>query len=154
MNTFFDVKKTVRSLVGDDNADWTSDGYLNPKIQFAYRTQTLYIKRSTGTNLEQLVEIPNALDPNNNPTNQGLTSLENYQQPGGPLEGLYDLLYVWWKPAGAPEYQYRLAFDRKTLPFVYPVSSMMTTMYVTPAAKPHLRDGDQRSDRPAHRRTV
>ena len=55
MNTLFDVKKTVRSLVGDDAGEWTNDGYLVPKIQFAYRTQTLYIKRSTGSNLEQMV---------------------------------------------------------------------------------------------------
>jgi hypothetical protein len=131
LNTLFDVKKTVRSLVGDDQADWTPDGYLVPKIQFAYRTQTLYIKRATGSNLEQLVEIPNANDPNTNPTNQGLTSLAGFEQPGGPLEGLYEPLYLWWKPAGAPEYQYREAFEKKTLPFPYPVSSMATAMYFT-----------------------
>lgn len=131
MNTLFDVKKTVRSLVGDDNAEWTTDGYLLPKINFAYRTQTLYIKRATGANLEQLVEIPNALDPATNPTNQGLTSLAVFEQPGGPLEGLFSPLYMWWKPANAPDYQYREAFAKKTLPFVYPVSSMATAMYFT-----------------------
>lgn len=131
MNTLFDVKQTVRSLVGDDAKEWTTDSYLNPKIQFAYRTQTLYIKRASGSNLEQLVEIPAALDANNNPTTAGLTSLAQFQQPGQPLEGLYEPLYMWWKPAGAPEYQYREAFEKKTLPFVYPVSSMMTAMYFT-----------------------
>lgn len=131
MNTLRDVKLTLRSVVGDDTTEWTKDGYLVPKVNFAYRIQTLYIKRSTGSNLEQLVEIPNALDPNANPITQGLNSLAVFQQPGKPLHGLYEPLYMWWKPAGAPEYQYREAFERKTLPFVYPVSSMATAMYFT-----------------------
>ena len=131
MNTLFDVKKTLRSLVGDDAAEWTNDGYLLPKIQFAYRTQTLYIKRATGSNLEQLVEILDALDPNANDASTGLTSLAAQQQPGEPLYGLYEPLFMWWKPAGAPEVNYREAFEKKTLPFVNQCSSMATVMYFT-----------------------
>lgn len=131
MNTLFDVKETLRSIVGDDAGEWTDDDYLVPKINFAYRTQYLYIKRATGSNLEQLVEIPNALDLAANPTSQGLTSLAVYQQKGKPLCGLYEPLYMWWKLAGAPECQYREAFERKTLPFVNPASSMATAMYFT-----------------------
>src|SRR6266704_1629989 len=121
MNTLYDVKQTVRSLVGDDSSEWTKDGYLVPKINFAYRIQTLYNKRATGANLEQLVEIPNATDPAGNPTTQGLTSLAPFQQPGKPLYGMYEPLYMWWKPAGQPECYYREAFEKKTLPFTNPV---------------------------------
>lgn len=131
MNTLFDVKETLRSMVGDDAGEWTSDGYLVPKINFAYKTQRLYIKRSTGANLEQMIEIPDALDGLGNSENQGLTSLAALQQKGKPLEGLYEPLYMWWKPANSPEYQYREAFEKKTLPFVNPSSSMATTMYFT-----------------------
>lgn len=131
MNTLFDVKQTVRSIVGDDSQQWTKDSYLVPKINYVYRTQTLYIKRSTGCNLEQLVEIPAALDAGGLPNNAGLVGLAPYQQPGQPLAGLYEPLYLWWKPAGAPEWQYREAFERKTLPFVNPLSSMATAMYFT-----------------------
>jgi hypothetical protein len=146
MNTLFDVKKTLRSMVGDDAAEWTTDGYLLPKINFAYRTQTLYIKRSTGANLEQLVEIPNALDPAGNPTNQGLTSLAQYQQPGGLLYGLYEPLYMWWKPAGTAEWHYRECFEKKTLAFTRPLSAIAAAgmqftwrsnqLFVTPVNMP------------------
>lgn len=131
MNTLFDVKETLRSFVADERAKWTEDSYLVPKINYAYRTLRLYLKRATGSNLEQMVEIPNTADLNANPTNQGLTSLVQYQQPGGLLAGLYEPLYMWWKPAGAPDYQYREAFEKKTLPFTNPISSMATAMYFT-----------------------
>ena len=132
MNTLFDVKKTVRSIVGDDEGSWTNDGYLVPKINYAYRAQTLYIKRGTGSNLEKLVEIPNATDGNGNPTNQGLTSLAPQQQPGKLLDGLDEPLYLWWKPAGQPDNFYREAIEKKTLPFALPqLSSFQTRMYFT-----------------------
>jgi hypothetical protein len=132
MNTLFDVKATVRSIVGDDEGSWTTDGYLVPKINFAYRSQVLYIKRATGANLEKLVEIPNAADANGNPTNQGLTSLAPLQQKDKPLDGLYEPLYLWWKPAGQPDYLYREAIEKKTLPFAWPqVSAFQTQMYFT-----------------------
>jgi hypothetical protein len=55
LNTYFDVKATVRSIIGDDDPNgWLKESYLGPKINFAYRRQTLYIKRSTGSNLEQI----------------------------------------------------------------------------------------------------
>jgi hypothetical protein len=131
LNTLFDVKETLRSIVGDDAGEWTSDSYLLPKINFAYKTQRLYIKRSTGSNLEQMVEIPAALDALGNLNNQGLTSLADLQQKDKPLYGLYEPLFMWWKPANAPECQYREAFEKKTLPFANPSSSMATSMYFT-----------------------
>lgn len=116
MNTLFDVASTVRSIVGDDDPNgWLKPSYLYPKINYAYRRMTLYIKNATGMNLEQMVEIPNALDPNDNNTNQGLTSLAAYQQPGKPLDGLYEPLYLWWKPAGASELWYRQLREKKTI---------------------------------------
>lgn len=116
MNTLFDVKETVRSIVGDDDPNgWLRNSYLVPKINYVYRRQYLYIKRSTGSNLEQMVEIPNALDPNGNPINQGQTSLAAFQQKGKPLAGMYQVLGVWWKPAGAQERFYREARERKTV---------------------------------------
>jgi hypothetical protein len=116
LNTLFDVKQTVRSLIGDDDPNgWLKDAYLLPKINYVYRRQTLYIKRSTGMNLEQMVEIPNAFDANTNPTSQGLTSLAVYQQKGGPLFGMYEPLTVWWKPAGSSARFYREARPRKTI---------------------------------------
>lgn len=116
MNTLFDVKQTVRSLIGDDDPNgWLKDSYLLPKINYVYRRQTLYIKRSTGMNLENMVEILNAFDQKQNPTSQGNTSLAVYQQPGGPLQGMYEPLEVWWKPAGASPRFYREARPRKTI---------------------------------------
>lgn len=116
MNTLLDCKSTVRSIVGDDDpAGWLNDGYLTPKINYAYRFMYLYIKNATGANLEKMVEIPAALDPNGNPITQGLTSLAAYQQPGKYLDGLYDPLEVWWKPAGAPELAYRQMREKKTI---------------------------------------
>lgn len=116
MNTYFDVKQTVRSLVGDDDPNgWLQESYLGPKVNFAYRRQTLYIKRATGSNLEKMVEIPAALDGNGNPITQGLTTLAQFQQPGEYLEGLYEPLYLWYKLAGAPEFCYREIKEKKTI---------------------------------------
>ncbi len=116
MNSLGDVKRTVRSIIGDDAEDgWLNDGYLVPKINFAYSTLTLYIKNATGANLEKMVEIPAATDGAGNPTTQGLTSLAAFQQPGKLLDGLYEPLYIWWKPAGAPEASYRELIEKKTL---------------------------------------
>ena len=116
MNTYFDVKQTVRSLIGDDDpAGWLNESYLGPKVNFCYRRQTLYIKRATGANLEKMVEIPAALDANGNPTTQGLTTLAAFQQKGGLLEGLYEPLYLWWKPANANERCYREIIEKKTI---------------------------------------
>lgn len=132
MNTLLDVKKTVRSLVGDDDAEWTVDDYLLPKINFAYRTQYLFLKKATGSNLEQIVEIPNAADANGNSITQGLMSFANFQQPEGLLEGLYQPLYLWWKPAGSQPRLYQELFERKTLPFTVPqVYSSMQRLYFT-----------------------
>lgn len=138
MNTLFDVKKTVRSLVGDDDGSWTTDSYLLPKINLAYRTQTTYIKKATGQNLERMVEIPAATDANGNPTTQGLTSLANLQQPGKLLEGLYQPLFLWWKLAGQPESCYRQLIEKKTLPLTTPQTNAtlpapwpLTQMYFT-----------------------
>lgn len=120
MNTLLDVKKTVQSLAGDNENGTLTDDYLVPKINFAYRTQTLAIMQAAGADLELEVEIPNAKDQTGNNTSQGLTSLGAYQQAGGPLEGLIEPLFVWWKPAGATENQYRECIEKKTLPFVPP----------------------------------
>lgn len=117
MNTLFDVKKTVQSLAGDNENGTLTDDYLVPKINFAYRTQVLYIMQAAGANLELEVEIPNAKDANGNDTNKGLTSLGVYQQPGKYLDGLIEPLFVWWKPAGAADNLYKLCIDKKTLPF-------------------------------------
>lgn len=116
MNTLFDVASTVRSIIGDDAVDgWLKPSYLYPKINYAYRAQTLYLKRATGMNLERMVEIPAALDENGNPTTKGITSLALYQQPRGLLDGLYEVLSVWWKPAGASELWYRELREKKTI---------------------------------------
>ena len=125
MNTLFDVKQTVRTLIGDDEHGTLTDDYLVPKINFAYRTQTLALMQATGSNLEQVVEIPDSTDVNGNDASKGLTSLAALQQPGGLLDGLVEPLYLWWKPAGAPENQYREMLEKKTLPFVDPSTTGM-----------------------------
>lgn len=132
--------------MGEENSGTANDAYLVPKINFVYRAQTLYIKRSTGTNLERVVEVPNALDANNNSTNQGLGSLAAQQQPGKLLAGLYEPLLLWWKPANAPERAYVPCFERKTLAFSTPQTyspgqQMQWTwrenqLYVTPVSAP------------------
>ena len=117
MNTLLDVKLTVRSIVGDDAGEWTRDNYLVPKINYDYKTQTLAIKAASGSELERIVEIPDAADPNGNSTSRGRTSCAPLQQPGQPLAGLYEPLLVWWKPKGMPDYYYRLFMERKTPQF-------------------------------------
>lgn len=132
MNTLGDVKRTVRSLVGDDEGSWTNDSYLVPKINFAYRQAYLKIKTATGQALEQLAAIPNFTDANNNSGTTGLTSLEAFQQPGKPLSGLYQPMYLWWKPAGAAPRFYREAIEKQTLPFSLPLTgSWYERMYFT-----------------------
>jgi hypothetical protein len=132
MNTLGDVKKTVRSLVGDDEGSWTGDSYLVPKINLAYRTAVLKLKTMTGQALEHLVEIPNFAWPDGNDGTQGLTSLAPFQQPGQPLEGLYQPMFVYWKPAGAQPRFYRQAVEKQTLPFSLPLTdSWFTKMYFT-----------------------
>lgn len=116
MNTLFDVKETVRSIIGDSDPNgWLNDDYLVSKINYAYRAQTLYIKRATGSNLEKMVEIPSATDANGNYITQGLTSLAVFQQPGKYLDGLYEPIFCYWKPAGASELWYREMREKKTI---------------------------------------
>lgn len=132
MNTLGDVKRTVRSLVGDDEGSWTGDSYLVPKINFAYRTAYLKIKTATGQALERGVEIPDYTDANNNDGNVGLTSLAPMQQPGKPLEGLYQPMFLWWKPAGAQPRFYREAIERQVVPFSLPLTqSWFQKVYFT-----------------------
>ncbi len=132
MNTLGDVKKMVRSLVGDDEGSWTGDSYLVPKINFAYQSVYLKLKTSTGQALEKLVEIPNFTSPDGNDGTQGFSSLAQFQQPGGPLEGLYQPMFVYWKPAGAQPRFYRQAIEKQTLPFSLPLTgSWFTKMYYT-----------------------
>lgn len=116
MNTLLDVKRTVRSLIGDDEGSWTNDSYLVPKINFAYRTEYLKLKTQSGQSLEQMVEIPDFTDANGNDGLKGLTSLAQFQQPGEPLVGLYQPMYLWWKPAGQPPSSYKLAVEKQTMP--------------------------------------
>jgi hypothetical protein len=79
LNTYADVKATVRSIIGDDSPDgWLKESYLGPKVNYAYRFLTLYIKNATGMNLEKMVEIPNTVDGNGNNSSQGLTTLAQY----------------------------------------------------------------------------
>lgn len=134
MNTLFDVKETIRSLAGDNENGTLTDDYLVPKINFAYRTQTLGIMQATGANLELEVEIPNAIDKNGNNTSQGLTTLGAYQQPGGPLDGLIEPLFLWWKPAGSSINMYngREYSEKKTPPFVNSQTvGALTRLYFT-----------------------
>lgn len=132
MNTLYDVKKTVRSLVGDDEGSWTGDGYLIPKINFAYRTAIRQIETATGQTLERNVEIPAYIDPNGNQGTQGLTSLYPQQQPGKPLFGLYQPMEIYWKPAGSQPRFYRQAVEKETLPFALPFAgNWWSPMYWT-----------------------
>ncbi len=121
MNTLYDVRKSVISLLGWEGSGQADPDYTDPKINEAYQDCYLYIKANvSGSYLEQLVEIPNATDANGNSTTQGLTSLAAFQQQGKPLCGLYEPLFVWWKQAGQPESCYTLAYEKKTLPFYQP----------------------------------
>lgn len=132
MNTLYDVKKTVRSLVGDDEGSWTGDSYLVPKINFAYRTAILAIEQATGQSLERGVDIPAYYDQNGNQGTQGLTSLYPLQQPGQPLAGLQMPMEVWWKPSGSDPRFYREAVLKQTLPFALPFTgNWFSPMYWT-----------------------
>lgn len=94
MNTLGDVRLEVRSLLGDPDGDWVTDGYVTPIINTTYRLQTLAIKNATGKNLENIVIVQNV--------EAGTTSLYPQQAKGQPLEGLYNPLFVSVKVAGAP----------------------------------------------------
>lgn len=132
MNTLFDVKKRVRSLIGDDEGSWTGDSYLVPKINFAYQTAYLKLKTATGQSLEHRAEILNYINPGGNDGTSGITSLADFQQPGQPLEGLYQPMLVWWKPALAQPRFYRECIERETMPFSLPLTqTWFTKMYFT-----------------------
>lgn len=109
-------------MVGDDEGSWTTDGYLLPKINFAYEMQTIYLKQASGQNLERIVEIPSFITAQGTQGTQGLTSLAPFQAKGKPLEGLYQPLYLFAKLAGQQPSMYRQVVERKTLPFVNPTT--------------------------------
>lgn len=104
MATLGDVKAGIRSLLDDDDQEWTNDAFLTPKINQAAKTLTLYAKSAAGFNLQRQVQVLNI--------QVGLNSLAQYQQgatgataggqgqPAGPLSRLTDPIEIWWKQAG------------------------------------------------------
>jgi len=105
MNTYKDVKATVRGLVGDERGEWANDAYLASKVNVAYALQVLALKNATGQNLEGVVLLPNVA--------AGTTTLYDLQAPGKPIAGLYTVLEIWAKPAGMPPNYYRQAGERR-----------------------------------------
>jgi len=92
----------------------------------------LYLKQASGSELEALVEIPDAADNAGNSNSMGRRTLAELQQAGKPLAGLYEPMELWWKPKDTPESRYMLMDEKKTLPFATPiVTSPATRAYWT-----------------------
>ena len=120
------VRKRVQALLGDPRGSWVTKGYIDPFIDQAYGDVVLDLGNASGKNLEGVVIL--AAVP------AGITSLYPWQNstavPGQPpaannppalLQGLYDPLEVWVKPAGAPVQCFSKVSETGTLPHVDPL---------------------------------
>jgi hypothetical protein len=102
MATLKDVKERVRSILGDQDADWATDAYLIPIINHVYDLQVLYLSDTCSPYITKLVVQPNL------PT--GTTDLAQFQNDvDEPLWGLFNPFRLEWKQCGQPDHYYRKA---------------------------------------------
>lgn len=139
MNKLRDAKARARALVGDPDAQWTTDSYLQPLMSIAYDDIIGYLRNFASPAIEKVVPILNVP--------AGTTSFLEYQAgPSVPLSGLVTPLRLKWKQAGQPENQYRLVNESSDLPDIVPgnyLNGMSVfwewrayVMYVTPLGFP------------------
>ena len=108
MNTLLDVKQRVRSLIGDVDADFATDGYLLPLINQAYDGAITYLAGTCSPFITQLQVAANVP--------LGTSSLAELQKPNQPFFGLVNPLDLEVKQAGQPEVNYVMATRKDILP--------------------------------------
>lgn len=101
------VKERVRSVLGDQDGDWTIDSYLLPMINHVYGLELLYLRDAGALNITNVRVCANI--------DAGKSDLTEYQRtPLQPNDNrpLYGLLQPYkygieWKQAGSPDWFYR-----------------------------------------------
>lgn len=92
------MKARARALVGDPDADFTTDAYLLPLINQAYEDAVNYLEGTCSPFITQLKVCPNLP--------QGTTDLTQQMKPDDPLFGLVNPLSIDLKQAGQPDTAY------------------------------------------------
>jgi hypothetical protein len=97
MNTV-DVKQRARSLIGDPEGDFATDGYLLPLINQAYDQSINYLEGTCSPFITQLQVATNLP--------AGTSDLTELQKPNQPFFGLVNPLDIEIKQTGLPELNY------------------------------------------------
>jgi|SRR5882724_5109666 len=134
MNTLKDVKARTRALIGDPDADFSTDAYLVPLINQAYEQMINYLSNTCSPFMTKLVVVLGIP--------KGTTDLTEFQVTGKPLDGLMNPLGIEFKVAGQPENFYCPATRQDILPNITPTGNPPTRnmywewrsylLYVTP----------------------
>jgi hypothetical protein len=114
-----EVKARVRSLVDDVQASYTDDAFLDPLIQQEYEAAASELEETKSPFDEQVVELPAIA--------AGTADLSAFQAQAKPLETLVLPERIDWKPAGQPDWFYRMLPGPKDMlpdmpPFQAPVA--------------------------------
>lgn len=136
-NTYLSVKQKVRSLLGDQYADWLTDQELQEPTNQVYEQQISYLAGTCSPFDSKVVTVPNV------PV--GATTLQPYQQTGQLLAGLYKPRRVEWKQPGTPNNYFIELMECDILPDViagnvpYGISGAWEwrsyVIYLTPASQ-------------------
>ena len=120
-----DAISMIQALLGDPKGQWVKRGYILPLINITYGAVNLNLKNASAKNLQAVVPILNvpagttSLYPWQNATaNAGQPVAK--QNPPALLAGLFDVIEIYVKPAGAPVQRYFKIQAKSTLPHVNP----------------------------------
>jgi len=108
VNTLGDVKSRVKSLVGDPDGDFCTDGYLVPLTNQAYDQAINYLCGTCSPFITQLQVATNVT--------AGTSALTELQKPDQPFYGLVNPLDLEVKGTGLPELSYRMGTRKDILP--------------------------------------
>jgi hypothetical protein len=114
-----EVKARIRSLVDDVQASYTDDAFLDPLVQQEYEAAASELEDTKSPFDEQVVILPNI--------QAGTADLSAYQADGKLLDALVLPERIDWKPAGQPDYRFRMLPGPKdmlpdTPPIQYPIA--------------------------------
>ena len=124
-NDLKDVKSKTRALLGDPLGDWATDAYLIPLINLIYEDSINYLMNTCSPFMTKKVFVPNVMAGTTDLTSWQATPQTGAQaagQQGAFLLGLVTPLEIYWKVEGQPENNYRLADEKKDLPFITPAN--------------------------------
>jgi hypothetical protein len=117
MATLGEVKERTRSLVEDEDADFTTDAYITPKINQAYGEAVGYLENaSINPFATEVRDLPDQA--------AGITSFISATAPGSAWQGLENPLILEVKQVGQPVESYARMKQTEVLPNVSPVSNL------------------------------